>query len=390
MLKGSKELIRDLNTSLILQTIQQKGPISRAALAKELNFSKATVSTIVQSLMDRKLVLETGSESAGVGRKAILLEFCPDSGYVLSLDIRTSSITAMICDLEGNRKTFLTFPNHADRDQILSVLAVLIQKLLNMVPDCTYGTIGISLAVHGVVHDGQVLFAPYYPYKDIDFVTALEETFSIPVYVENEANLAVLGEYVFSAHCKNLASLSIHSGVGLGLVLEDHLFTGSHGFAGEFGHTTIEVDGRPCPCGSRGCLEQYLSERVLLEDYARIKKLPLVNTATLCQDYRNGDANAVSLIRQFLRYIAVSIHNIQNIINPDLIIINSRITTALPDTLPLLLEMLPDTRNGICPVSYSKLQDQAALLGGVCQCVHRFLKISLCLEKKFEKERETP
>lgn len=390
MLKGSKELIRDLNTSLILQTIQRKGPISRAALAKELRFSKATVSSIVQDLIERKLVSETGCESAGVGRKAILLEFCPDSGYVLSLDIRTNAITAMICDLEGNRKHFLTFPNHADRDQIINVLTGLIRKLLKLVPDCTYGTVGISLAIHGVVHDGQILFAPYYPYKGIDFVNTLEETFSIPVYIENEANLAVLGEYVFSSHCHNLASLSIHSGVGLGLVLNDTLFSGSHGFAGEFGHTTIEVGGRSCPCGSQGCLEQYLSERVLLEEYARIRKLSLVNTATLCQDYRNGDPDARDLILQFLRYIAVSIHNIQNIINPDRIIINSRITTALPETLPILLDMLPDTKNGVCPVSYSRLQDQAALLGGVCHCVHQFLKISLCLEEKFKKERHEP
>lgn len=236
------------------------------------------------------------------------------------------------------------------------------------------------MAIHGVVHEGQILFAPYYPYEGLDF-SSLEEIFEIPVYVENEANLAALGEYAFGIPSANLASLSIHSGVGLGLILNGQLFCGARGFAGEFGHTTVELDGRPCPCGSRGCLEQYLSERVLLEEYAKAKRLSEVNVTTVCQDYQKNDLTAMEVITKFLRYLALGIHNIQNTMNPEIIIISSRITAALPETLPILLDMLPDSRNGQCPVSYSKLQDRAVLLGGVCNCMKDFLKIDLVKPK---------
>ncbi len=380
MEKGSKELIRDMNTSLILQTVVRNGSVSRADLAKKLKLSKATVSTIVQNLIDRSLIRETGSKSTDIGRKPILLEFRADSGYILSMDIQTKLVTVLLSDMAGRQHTFLTFPHHASREQIMPFLASLIKKMMPLVPESPYGIVGINLAIHGVVHDGQILFAPYYPYEDLDF-SSLEEYFQIPVYVENEANLAVLGEHAFSIPTPNLANLSIHSGVGLGLILNGRLFCGFRGFAGEFGHTTIEMDGRPCPCGNHGCLEQYLSERVLLEEYARAKRLPEVNVATICQDYRRSDPDAVKMITRFLRYIAVSIHNIQNIINPETIVINSRITAALPDTLPLLLHMLPASPNRQCPVAYSKLQDRAVLLGGVCNCMKHFLKIDLVKPK---------
>lgn len=376
MEKGSKELIRDMNTSLILQTIVQHGTISRADLAKELKLSKATVSAIVQNLIERALIREVGSRSTEVGRKPILLEFRADSGFVLSMDVQNRAVIALLSDMAGRQYHFLTIPHHALREQIIPFLASLIRKMQSLVPESPHGIVGIALAIHGVVHDGQILFAPYYSYEGLDF-SCLEETFQIPVYVENEANLAVLGEHAFGIPAPNLAALSIHSGVGLGLILKGQLFQGFRGFAGEFGHTTIEIGGRPCPCGNRGCLEQYLSERVLLAQYARVKHLPEVNVTTLCLDYQSKDPDAAELISQFLNYIAVSIHNIQNMINPERIVINSRITAALPDTLPLLLRMLPDGKNGQCSVSYSELQDRAVLLGGVCICIKHFLKIDL-------------
>lgn len=380
MVKGSKELIRDINTSLILQTIVENGSISRADLAKKLKLSKATVSTIVQNLIDRHLIREIGSRSTDVGRKPIMLEFCADSGYILSMDIQTKTVIVLLSDLSGIQHTYLTFPHHASRDQIIPFLASLVRKMLALVPESPYGIVGIALAVHGVVHEGQILFAPYYPYEGLDF-SSLEEIFEIPVCVENEANLAALGEYAFGIPSASLASLSIHSGVGLGIILNGQLFCGTRGFAGEFGHTTVALDGRPCPCGNRGCLEQYLSERVLLEEYAKAKRLSDVNVTTFCQDYLHGDPVAVEMTTQFLRYLALGILNIQNTLNPETIIINCRITSALPDTLPVLLRMLPDSYRGRCPVSYSKLQDRAVLLGGVCNCMKDFLKIDLVRPK---------
>lgn len=383
MIKGSNELIRNMNTALILQTVVQEGQISRAALAKKLKLSKATVSAIAEQLIAQKLIREKGkSDSDTAGRRPILLEFCPDSGYVLSLDVRLHSIPAMITDLSGSPCRMLTVPNHADETQIIPLLISLIEQMIPLVPPSPHGIIGISLALHGIVDHGIVLFAPYYPYKNIDFIQTLERHFQIPVYVENEANLAVLGEHAAAPDYRNLASLSIHSGVGLGLLINNQLFKGAEGYAGEFGHTTIEINGRPCPCGNRGCLEQYLSEDVLLKEYAELKQQKEMTLPALIQAYKNGEDKAREIIRRFLQYTAVSIHNIQRFANPEAVILNSRITAALPETHSPLSALLPEGIGGRCPVFYSSLQDKAALLGGAVLCIKEFAGIDMQFEKQ--------
>lgn len=376
--KGSNELIRNMNTTLILQTIVQEEQISRADLAKKLKLSKATVSTIVEQLISQKLIREKGkSDSDTAGRRPVLLEFCPDSGYVLSLDIRLHSIPAMITNLSGSPYKTLTIPNHADETQIIPLLISLIEKMLSLVPSSPHGVIGISLAIHGVVDNGVVFFTPYYPYKNIDFIRGLERHFQIPVHVENEANLAVLGEHAASPDFQNLASLSIHSGVGLGLLINNQLYKGARGYAGEFGHTTIEIGGRPCPCGNRGCLEQYLSEEILLKEYAKQKQLGETSLSTLLQAYQNNDIDARKIIQKFLKYTAVGIHNIQCFVNPEAIIINSRITAALPETRKSLPDLLPGEAGRRCPVLYSSLGDRAALIGGAVLCMKEFAGIDM-------------
>ena len=382
MTKGSNELIRNINTALILQTIIQERTISRAALARKLKLSKATVSTIVEQLIAQELICEKGKpDSDGAGRRPILLKFRPESGYVLSLDVRLHSIPVMMTDLAGKPVLTRTVPNQANETQILPLLISLIEKMLSLAPPSRHGIVGISLAIHGVVHKGIVLFAPYYPYQNIDFIRTLEDHFQIPVFVENEANLAVLGEHAAAPGCENLASLSIHSGVGLGLLIHNRLYKGAKGYAGEFGHTTIEVNGRPCPCGNRGCLEQYLSEDVLLKEYAEKASPGQATLSSLSDAYRRKDPAALETIQRFLLYTAVSIHNIQQFANPEAIIINSRITATLPETQSLLSDMLSCRSGANCPVLYSTLMDQAALLGGVALCVREFAGIDIRLCK---------
>lgn len=383
MTKGSNSQIRDRNTELILQTIVQEGQISRADLAKQLKLSKATVSTIVQELLDRSLVQEIGTGTVQVGRKPILLEFCADCGYVLSMDIQARTVSVLLADLLGGEIYFVTVPHHAAGAQILEVLSAQIERALEEAGHCVYGLIGVSLAINGVVHDREIRFTPYYDYENVDFLS-LQRDYQVPVFIENEANLAALGERAFGITSENLVSLSIHSGTGLGLILNGELYAGAAGYAGEYGHTIIEIDGRPCPCGNRGCLEQYLSERAALEEYAKAKQAPEVNAATLCADYRRGDPDAEAVIGRFLRLLAVSIHNIQNTINPELIVVSSRITEALKETLPILLSMLPAERSGTCRVAYSSLKDRAPLLGGVYDCVNQQLGIQPMRLKKHQ------
>ena len=101
MVTGSKELIRDINTQLVLETIINQASISRASIAKHLGLTKATISAIVHELINRKLVIEVGSDDTSLGRKPILLSLNKKAAYVLSIDLGVDAITALVSDLAG-------------------------------------------------------------------------------------------------------------------------------------------------------------------------------------------------------------------------------------------------------------------------------------------------
>ena len=124
-----------------------------------------------------------------------------------------------------------------------------------------YGIVGIAVGISGVVNNNRILFTPYYPLPQPDLGQILEDIFHLPVIVENESNFSVLGESAFHFGYKNMIHINVHDGIGMGILIGEHLYKGHDGYAGEFGHTILFPDGKPCPCGNCGCLEQYASEK---------------------------------------------------------------------------------------------------------------------------------
>jgi len=374
MITGSQELIRDMNTQLVLNTIMSKGPISRATIAVQLGLTKATISAIVQTLIDRFLVLEVGSGEVKKGRRPILLELNKNCGYVISVDLSADYITVLTANLVGENCFLKRFPNDAGRENILEKVENIIVETLTQVPDSHYGTVGISLAIHGVVYDNEVVFFPYTPYEAIPFAKHLEKAFNLPVILENEANLSALGEWAYSFHKENLLNISIHSGIGLGIIMNNQLISGQDGYAGEFGHTIIEVDGRVCPCGNLGCLEQYASERILLKELSTVKGRK-INAEDFAVLYGKKDPDALRTMDLFIKYISIGINNLLHTFNPDTIVINSSFTMYCPEVCDVIANRLHNTLRKYCRLVPSKLQDTSILLGGVYLCSQNFLEL---------------
>src|SRR5699024_1484786 len=110
-----------------------------------------------------------------------------------------------------------------------------------------------------------------YDLDQIDLAFELQQALDMPVYVENEANLTALAETSFSTNKLNLVSVSIHSGIGAGIIINGELYHGRNGHSGEVGHMILYPHGVACPCGNKGCLEQYCSEKAILQQYRLLK-----------------------------------------------------------------------------------------------------------------------
>lgn len=376
MVTGSKELIRDINTNLVLETIINNTAISRAAIAKHLGLTKATISAIVQELINRKLVIEIGSDDTSLGRKPILLSLHKKAGYVICIDMGVDTISALVSDLLGEDCSLKQIKTPKNTLNIINVLIDLIESM--KLPENTpYNLVGITLGIHGVIANNQVSFAPYYNLSGINIAEGLEQHFNTPVYLENEANLSVIGEKTFQYDYANIANISVHSGIGLGIIVNHQLYTGYNGRAGEFGHTIIEIDGRQCPCGNKGCFEQYASERSLLREFAALKGTDEMSFEQFRVAYEANDPDAEKIMNDFIKYMSIGINNILNAYNPDIVVINSSFTIFFPHITERIEAALTSRMNSYIRIVPSVLQDTSILLGGICVAIKGFLGVEM-------------
>jgi predicted NBD/HSP70 family sugar kinase len=257
---------------------------------------------------------------------------------------------------------------------MIDILIQLIESM-KLPKDTPYNLVGITLGIHGVTSGNQVSFAPYNNITSSNLANGLKQHFNAPVYLENEANLSVIGEKTFQYDYPNIANISVHSGIGLGIIINHQLYTGSSKRAGEFGHTIIEVDGRPCPCGNNGCFEQYASESSLLQEYATIKALPDISFEQFRSSYEAKDPVALKIMDSFIKYMSVGVNNIISTYNPDIVIINSSFTNYFPHIAERIEASLTCKMNSSTRIVPSVLQDTSILLGGICLAIRGFLGV---------------
>jgi len=371
-----KYVIREMNEKLVLRTIIGEGTISRADIAKQLNLNKTSVSSIVSDLIEKDLVVETGSGESSGGRKPILVMFNNKAGYSLSFDVGPDYISSLLTYLDGSFVADgYTFTKPVSSDGLFDVLKEFIENYLEQIPKSTYGITGICIGLHGIVNESNLVFSPFYSLDCDVLKEKIESNFKIPVLIENEANLAALGEQKLEPTVSNLVSLSIKYGIGAGVILNGALYTGSDGHAGEIGHLIAAINGRQCACGNHGCLEQYASEYHILQTYKEYANLESINFMRFKQDYFKKKPMAQNVMSQFIQYMVIAVNNLITTFNPEIIIINSRITNQIDGVVDQIKDQLLYKGQGNIIIKASTLDRQATLLGGAHLNNVRFLGV---------------
>ena len=369
---------RSPNESLCLELIMNHPALSRAELSAKTGLTKATVSAIVKKLIDDHLVIETGiGESSNVGgRKPIILQYNGKAGLSIAIDIGYNYINGLLTYLDGEEVQHIKKkPITLDEEAIDRYLSEIFTLLEQQMPTTEYGIIGVAIAVHGPVYHGEPIFGPHYNFDHIPFRKIAEKLRNYPVYLENEANLAALGEYTFTSDSKNLVSINMHSGIGAGIVKNGNLEVGAHGFAGEIGHQIIVMDGKACRCGNRGCLEMYAANKVCYEQFAQRKKLDYVNAIILREYYQNQDHDAREVVEENINYLTIGINNLIAHYDPSIIVLNSSLYREIPDMIEQLRGNLRNHFSNQLVVRNSSLNEKATLLGGVVLNLQHFLGI---------------
>lgn len=335
-LTGNQQLVKQINKTLVLETILHEAPISRADISQKVGLNKGTVSSLVNELLEDQLIYESGPGQSSGGRRPVILLFNDKAGYSIGIDLGVNYILGVLTDLRGNIivevNKKLTVRSY---EVVIEILQSVISDLINAAPQSHYGIVGIGIGVPGLVNNhGEILVAPNLGWKNINLREEIENSFDIPVFIENEANAGAYGEKLYGAGKENdnILYISAGIGIGVGIILNGELFYGMNGFSGEAGHMIVQVNGKDCTCGSSGCWELYASEKALLEE-ARKLKLTGITEETLSIELllelaNSGNEDVMNLFHSIGMYLGVGINNIINIFNPEQVIIGNRLAMA--------------------------------------------------------------
>lgn len=392
---GDQALVRQINLAIILDQLRENAPLSRAALAEKTGLNKTTVSSLVSELINHQLVCEIGIESAGIGRPSVQLTLNPKAGFVVSADVGVDYINIISTDFAPHityKQNKVISPDQ-DQQAIIEQVLVLLRHTISANTATQGKLLGVSLGVPGLVDyaRGTLLFAPNLRWKDAPLRAILQQEFSAPILIDNEANLAALGEYHFGAARGFEEVLYISAGVGIGggLILNGSIMRGKAGFAGEFGHMTMDPDGELCGCGNRGCWETQASQRALFEFIrtgiahgrrsilhdAAPANLHSLAVQKVVEAARSGDGLAQEALQHIAHYLGIGIASLVNALNPELVVFGGPISLAWDFLKPVIdselharaLRWLRESAN-VVPARHGA---DACVMGGVAAiCNH--------------------
>ncbi|MFG2194019.1 ROK family protein [Streptomyces sp. NPDC048639] len=333
--------IRQRNLSLVLHTVAAEGPLSRADVAGRIGLTRAAVSTLVDELTRAGLLVELGRGRPGtVGRPGSALAIGDRGPAGLGAEIGVDHLAVCAVDLRGRVRVRVEEPV-AGRDSepgpVLARLAELVRTVAAEAEREGLRPGGLAVAVPGLVARGSatVVRAPNLGWRGVDTGPALEVALpGVPVTVGNEANFGALAELRLgesTASRRDFVHVSAEIGIGAAVVVDGALMQGAQGFAGELGHVPVHPEGPTCPCGGRGCLEQYAGEEAVLRA-AGLRGGEGVGE--LRERAGAGEAAVLRALDDAGTALGIALAGVVNLLDPQAVVLGGALAELSPWLLP--------------------------------------------------------
>ncbi|HEX9425757.1 MAG TPA: ROK family transcriptional regulator [Pyrinomonadaceae bacterium] len=325
--------IRDINRQIVLNYVREREPISRATIARETALQRSTISEIVEALTDEGLVEEIGEGKSTGGRRPTLLRLRTVGAIAIGVAITPTYTTIASSDLAGVVVQKEAFPTDPDPERTMNRIVEIIRRFSKQ------GSIeGVGVSIPGLVTPatGNVIFVPYFKWRDLPIAETISQSTGLPVTIDNDANAVALAELWFGRpevrDARDFIFVLVAEGIGTGIIFDGQVYRGVPGAAGEFGHMIVGSNAPfPCSCGSDDCWEAFASERAAT---ARYKKLSGASNApdfdTLIERALAGEQEAKAALTETARYLGIGISNLVVGLSPEAVIVGGAITRAWP------------------------------------------------------------
>ncbi|MCG8452736.1 MAG: ROK family protein [Spirochaetales bacterium] len=355
---GSKALIKDINKILVLSTIREQGPVSRTELAQLTGLNASTISKICDDLHKRDMLFDVGAGQSSGGRRPIQMLFNNNLGYIIVVKIEDARIRLALANLKPSIMDDYSIPfqRGGSYPETIGLIKTEIQKLRAKLDAENKELMGVGVALSGIVHhnQGKLMGSTFLGWAEEDIAGDLAEVAGAPVYVDNDINCYALAQHWLGSGKgeSNMLCLTIGQGIGGGLVLENKLYRGNAGGAGEIGHMICEQGGRRCYCGQEGCLEGYCSYPALRKDIQQELGLSLT-MEEIAQKAQSGHTGICQLLEQAGKRLGSTLISLCMCIAPELIIIGGEGITKLPSYMDGVNKQFGEnwfSRSGMSPI----------------------------------------
>ena len=265
------EHARAHNRRVIIEAIRLHGELTRAELARLTALTPQTVSNIVAELEDAELLISRQPRKQGRGQPAIPVALNPASAYSIGIHLDHQTLLIVLVDLTGEihfRRLILV--QKPQPDATLARIAEVLTEIKTQLGTNWKKVLGMGVVMpgpFGVEGISSVGPTTLHGWEQVDIAARLAELSHVPVTLENDATVAAIGErfHGVARHLNSFIYLYIGTGLGAGIIMDGHVYSGHAHNAGEIGHAVIEPGGRECYCGNRGCLERYVSLQAAYE-----------------------------------------------------------------------------------------------------------------------------
>lgn len=380
----------------IIKYLYFSGELSSAEISEKIRKSLPVTSALLNCLIENGLVAENGFAPSSGGRRPQIFSLCRDLGFILAVSMDQRTTRMALLDVHNN---YITHVHQVDlnleeeKDSLFQLTQEIIQ-FQSSTGISKNKILGIGIGMPGFIEAKKGLNHTFLSNGGKSITEYISNKSGLPVFIDNDSSLIALAEHRFGTGKgkKNAMILNINWGIGLGLVINGELFRGQNGFAGEFSHLPLFLNGKLCSCGKRGCLETEASLLVVIEKVrkglkeGRMSRLHLNPSHTMeelsraiLEAAKEGDQFAIEVISETGYIIGRGVAILIHLINPESIILSGRGAKAgkiwqAPIQQALNEHCIPrlSMNTGI---EVSQLEEEAELLGAAALVMENFEKL---------------
>ncbi|HRW09402.1 MAG TPA: ROK family transcriptional regulator [Caldilineaceae bacterium] len=339
--KATHAQTRRHNNRLVLQTVYDQSPLSRADVARATNLTATTVSTVVGELLEEGLIQELGAVSTDRGKPPTLISLNKDARHIIALDLSRKIFQGSILNLRGEilLQRYIPLENRSGKEA-LAVVHTLLQDLLQ---ESTTPLLGIGIGAPGIIdpNNSVIRQAANLGWYNLELGDLLSQEYGQNVQVVNDTQAILLAENLFGTYknSSDMVVIRIGNGIGAAIMCNGQLLHGNGSGVGEIGHVVVVDGGERCSCGNDGCLETVASSRALIRQAKQLARshpgsalhqlttdIDAITLETVVEAFRLGDPLVTPLVTQVGYHLGSAIAHLISVVGTPRILLCGGLT----------------------------------------------------------------